>query len=201
MNHTIITVSREWASGGHTIAELTAKKLGIPCYDTQIIKETAQRTGLNEDLVKAAEQKINGSFLYNLVMSVNSERNYFEQIYKTEREIILEHAKQGPCVIVGRGADHVVENKMPTLRVFAYSNMKRRIQRAVENYGLDESKARAEIQKMDRERANYMKTFTGLNWGERINYDIMLNAGYLGEEECSDIIVKLYQDMIEQETT
>lgn len=199
MNHTIITISREWASGGHTIAQLTAEKLGIPCYDTQIIKETAQRTGLTEDLVKEAEQKINGSFLYNLVMSVNSERNYFEQIYKTEREIILEHAKQGPCVIVGRGADHVVENKMPTLRVFVYSNMKRRIRRAMENYGLDEAKARTEIHKMDRERANHMKTFTGLNWGERINYDVMLNAGYLGEEACSDIIVKAYLDLEEQE--
>lgn len=199
MQHTIITVSREWASGGHTVAWLTAEKLGIPCFDTQIIKETAQRTGLKEDLIRDAEQKIGGSFLYNLVMSVNSERNYFEQIYKTEREIILEHAKQGPCVIVGRGADHVVENKLPTLRVFVYSNMKRRIQRAIENYGLDEAKARSEIQKMDKERAIHMKTFTGLNWGERINYDVMLNAGYLSEEMCSDIIVKMYQDLIEQE--
>lgn len=199
MQHRIITVSREWASGGHTVAELTAKKLGIPCYDTQIIKETAQRTGLSEDLIKAAEQKINGSFLYNLVMGVNSERNYFEQIYKTERDIILEHASQGPCVIVGRGADHVVENKMSTLRIFVYSNMKRRIQRAVENYGLEEAKARAEILRMDKERSIHMKTFTGLNWGERINYDIMLNAGYLGEEACSDIIVKAYLDLEEQE--
>ncbi|MBQ8663370.1 MAG: cytidylate kinase-like family protein [Eubacterium sp.] len=199
MQHTIITVSREWASGGHTVAQLTAEKLGIPCYDTQIIQETAKRTGLKEDLIKDAEQKIGGSFLYNLVMNVNAERNYFEQIYKTEREIILEHAKQGPCVIVGRGADHVVENKLPTLRVFVYSNMKRRIQRAINNYGLEEAKARSEIQRMDKERAIHMKTFTGLNWGERINYDVMLNAGYLGEEMCSDIIVKMYQDLIEQE--
>lgn len=199
MQHRIITVSREWASGGHTVAELTAKKLGIPCFDTQIIKETAQRTGLSEDLIKSAEQKINGSFLYNLVMGVNSERNYFEQIYKTERDIILEHASQGPCVIVGRGADHVVENKMSTLRIFVYSNMKRRMQRAVENYGLEEAKARAEILRMDKERSIHMKTFTGLNWGDRINYDIMLNAGYLGEEACSDIIVKAYLDLEEQE--
>lgn len=68
---------------------------------------------------------------------------------------------------------------MPTLRVFVYSNMKRRIQRAVENYGLDEAKARNEILRMDKERALHIKTFTGLNWGDRINYDIMLNAGYL----------------------
>lgn len=195
MEHRIITVSREWASGGHTVAELTAKELGIPCYDTQIIQETAKRTGLSEDLVKEAEQRMTGSFLYNLVMSVNSERNYIEQIYKSEKEIVLEKAAEGPCVIVGRGADFVVAEKLPTLRAFVYSNMKRRIRHAVENYGIDEAKAQKEIIRMDKERSIHMKTFTGLNWGDRINYDIMLNAGFLGEKECARILVQAYKDL------
>lgn len=199
MQKLIITVSREWASGGHSVAELTADKLQIPCYDTQIIQETAKRTGLDSELVKNAEQKISGSFLYNFVRGVNSDRNYFEQIYKTEKEIILEWASKGSCVVVGRGADHIVENKFPTLRVFIYSNMKRRIRHAVENYGIREDKAKDEILRMDKERSIHMKTFTGLNWGDRINYDIMLNAGYLGEEECSNIIVKAYRDLLETE--
>lgn len=199
MEHRIITVSREWASGGHTVAEMTAKKLGIPCYDTQIIQETAKRTGLSEDLVKEAEQRMTGSFLYNLVMSVNSERNYIEQIYKSEKEIVLEKAAEGPCVIVGRGADFVVAEKLPTLRAFVYSNMKRRIRHAVENYGIDEAKAQKEIIRMDKERSIHMKTFTGLNWGDRINYDIMLNAGFLGEEECARILVQAYKDLDEKE--
>lgn len=130
-------------------------------------------------------------------MGVNSERNYFEQIYKAEREIILEKARRGPCVIVGRGADHVVEEKMPTLRAFIYASRKNRIRRAIENYGLDEDKARREIDRMDRERSIHMKTFTGLNWGERINYDIMLNAGFLGEDACSRILEQAYLNMEE----
>lgn len=196
MKKEIITISREYCSGGRTIGQKTAEKLDIPFYDTEIIKETIKRTGLSEKTIENAEQRVTNSFLFNIAMGVNSGINYIEKIYLAEKDIILEKASKGPCIIVGRCADFILKDNFPSLRVFIYSDKKTRMDYAVKHFGVEPANARSVIERSDKERALHSKNFHDKNWGERENYDIMLNSGVLGFDACSDILVKLYQTQI-----
>lgn len=194
MKKEIITISREYCSGGGTIGKKTAEKLGIPFYDTEIIKETIKRTGLSEKTIQDAEQRVTNSFLFNIAMGVNAGINYIEKIYFAEKDIILEKASEGPCVIVGRSADFILKDNFPAIRAFIYADKKVRIEYAKEQFQMEPAAAKAAIERSDKERALHSKNFHDKAWGERQNYDILLNSGALGLETCSDILVKLYQE-------
>ena len=193
MKKEILTISREYASGGRSIGKLTAGKLGIAFYDTEIVKEVVKKTGLSEATIKNTEQRVTNSFLFNIAMGVDAGMNYMQQIYYAEKDIILEKAAAGPCVIVGRSADFILKSGVGSLRAFIYSELEKRMKYAVETYGVEASDARAAITRSDRERTLHSKSFTGLTWGERVNYDVMLNSGALGLEKCSDILAALYR--------
>ena len=192
MKKEIITINREYASGGHYIGGQVAKALGIPLYDTEIIKEAAKLTGLPNELVEESEQRVTNSFLFNLVMNANTTQNYFEKIYLAEKEIILEKASQGPCVIIGRCANFILGKSYSPLRVFVYSNKQHRINYAVKNYNITESEAASLIKKSDHERSLYSQNMLDMVWGKPANYDMMLNSGELGISECSTIITTFY---------
>lgn len=194
METKIITISREYASGGGSIGKMTAKKLDIPCYDTEIIKETMKKTGISEAMIESAEQRVTSSFLFNLAMGVAAERNYMEQIYQAEKEIILEKVSQGPCVIVGRAANFIKKNEIASINAFIYSDLKHRMEYAVRNLNVDEKNVRAVIEKSDKERSLFSRSYYDREWGEKSNYDIMLNTGILGMEKSSDILVNLYEN-------
>ncbi len=192
--NTIITIGRELGSGGRTIGRNVAIKFGIPYYDREIIDKTAEESGLAIDFVKSQEQKI--SAFYKLCMGMsygygNQLLSLSSQIYQAQVKVIKQLAEQGPCVIVGRCADYILKDREDVLRVFVYSDIEHRINRAVNSYGMNELTARKEIQKSDKERARHYNLFTDSIWGSRENYDLMLDSGYLGLDKCADLICQV----------
>lgn len=184
----VITISRQYASGGRTIGKMAAQKLGIPLYDSEIIKDTMKKTGLSEKMVEAAEQRVTNSFLFNLAMGVDEAHNHMKQIEKAEHEIIQGYVKKGNCVIVGRSANFLL-NEKDCLNVFIYSDINERVLYAVKNYGIDEKSARRMIEKTDHERKMHALSFYNKEWGNKNNYDLLLNSGKLGMEKCIELIV------------
>lgn len=184
----VITISRQYASGGRTIGKMVAQKLGIPLYDSEIIKDTMKKTGLSEKMVEAAEQRVTNSFLFNLAMGVDDAHNQMKQIEKAEHEIIQEYVKKGPCVIVGRSANFLL-NEEDSLNVYIYSDVKNRISYATQHYEIDEKNAKIMIEKTDHERKMHALSFYNKEWGNKNNYDLLLNSGKLGIEKCVELIV------------
>lgn len=184
----VITISRQYASGGRTIGKMVVDELQIPLYDTEIIKDTMKKTGLSAEMVEAVEQRVTNSFLFNLAMGVDDAHNHMKQIEKAEHEIIQEYVKKGPCVIVGRSANFVLEEK-DSVNVFVFSDIKDRIAYAVSHYGVNEKQAKVMIEKTDRERKMHAMSFYSKEWGNKNNYELLLNSGKLGIEKCVELIV------------
>lgn len=184
----VITISRQYASGGRTIGKMVAQKLGIPLYDSEIIKDTMKKTGLSEKMVEAAEQRVTNSFLFNLAMGVDDAHNQMKQIEKAEHEIIQEYVKKGACVIVGRSANFLL-NEEDSLNVYIYSDVKNRISYATQHYAVDEKDAKIMIEKTDHERKMHALSFYNKEWGNKNNYDLLLNSSKLGIEKCVELIV------------
>lgn len=184
----VITISRQYASGGRTIGKMVAPKMGIPLYDSEIIKDTMKKTGLSEKMVEEAEQRVTNSFLFNLAMGVDDAHNQMKQIEKAEHEIIQEYVKKGSCVIVGRSANFLL-NEEDSLNVYIYSDVKNRISYATRHYEIDEKDAKKMIEKTDHERKMHALSFYNKEWGNKNNYDLLLNSGKLGIEKCVELIV------------
>lgn len=202
----IITIGRELGSGGRTIGKMVANRLGIPYYDRELIDKTAEKSGLATQYVESSEQRLTNSFLYNLAMGTsygygilqNANRQTLplsEQIYEAQREVITKFANQGRCVIVGRCADQILADREDVFRVFIYADMDRRVQRGIQEYGMAKQTARKEIEKSDKERSRHYNIFTDKNWGDRHNYDLLLNSSKLDYENCAKIICNLAEEM------
>ncbi|MCH5295364.1 MAG: cytidylate kinase-like family protein [Treponema sp.] len=209
----IITISREYGSGGHSIAKMTAEKLGVPFYDSEIIDMAAKDSGLSPDFIKQNEQNISSGWLYTLLLgasyaapgttSVATNHNaamttlpLADQVFNAQRNVIIELAKKGPCVIVGRCADYILRhcediNRDELLNVFVYAPLADKVQRAIEQKGLNPATAEKEVKLIDKRRANHYNTFTERTWGNRIHYDLLLNSSLLGLEKSAELIVEL----------
>jgi cytidylate kinase len=201
----IITIGRELGSGGRTIGKQVASRLGIPYYDRELIEEAVGKSGLCKDFIKANDQKITGSILYNIAMGTSygygilkgADRQTLplaEQIYIAQKEVIESFAAQGSCVIVGRCADHILSDRPDVLRVFIYADREHRLERAVHSYGMTKEEAQKEIVRSDKNRARHYNAFTDKVWGDRHNYDLLLDSGTLGVDRCVDVICRLAQE-------
>lgn len=202
----IITIGRELGSGGRTIGKMVANRLGVPYYDRELIDKAAENSGLTTQYIESSEQRITNSFLYNLAMGTsygygilqNANRQTLplsEQIYETQREVITKFANQGRCVIVGRCADQILADREDVFRVFIYADMDKRVQRGIQEYGMAKQIARKEIEKSDKERGRHYNIFTDKTWGDRHNYDLLLNSSKLDYENCAKIICNLAEEM------
>jgi cytidylate kinase len=186
----IITISREYGSGGHTIGKAVAKELGIEIYDRDIIKAAVSESGLDRAEVEKAEEEItrSGMFLRMISPAAYVDQPYY--IHSIEQRIILEFAMKGPCVILGRCADDTLEKAgIPSLNVFLHASD---IHRAVRIGEMINSKDPSEIQKKmkrtDSARRAYYEQFTGKQWGDSHNYTLCLDSGVLGYDTCVKII-------------
>ena len=190
MKNRIITISREFGSGGRTIGKMVAEKLGIPCYDAEIIQKMADETGFAPEYVKEAGEYSPGSFLSaafsNRMFGPTNEDILWQHQYR----VITELAEKGPCVIVGRCADYILEDKADCLKVFIHADMNFRAKRIVEVYGEREESPEERIK--DKRRAAYHRFYTNMKWGYAQNYDLTLNSGVLGIDNCVDIITSLF---------
>ena len=191
MKNRIITVSREFGSGGRTIGKQVAKELGIPCYDNELIQKIASESGFDEHYVKDAGEYDSGGFL-----SIFSSRAFGDTnadlIWKAQCKIILQLAEKEPCVIVGRCADYILRDKADCLRVFIHADKDFRMNRIIKVYGETDIPTEQRLKEKDKRRAAYHRFYTNMKWGQSKNYDIPLNSGTLGIDKCVDIIKNLY---------
>ncbi len=201
----IITIGRELGSGGRTIGKMVANRLGIPYYDRELIDKAAENSGLATQYIESSEQRVTNSLLYNLAMGTsygygilqNANRQTLplsEQVYDAQKEVITNFANQGSCVIVGRCADQILGERDDVLRVFIYADMKKRVERGIQEYGMAKQTAEKEIERSDKERSRHYNIFTDKTWGDRHNYDLMLNSGKLDYENCARIICSLAEE-------
>lgn len=194
MSKHIITISRQYGSGGRFIGKLLAEKLGIPLYDNELITLAAQKSGYSESIFENVEKTSTHSLLYSLSMFGTTAGVYglplADKVFIVQSEIIKKVASEGPCVIVGRCADYVLKDEPNIVDVFIHSDMESRIKRAVTYYGLSEDKAKDAIVKTDKRRASYYNYYTGLRWGEANNYEISLYSDKIGIDNCVDILHK-----------
>ena len=188
----VITISREYGSGGRYVGRLIADKLGIKFYDKEFVTKIAKETGLSEEYIESNEQKkdslssLNNGYYFGL--------NNADELFIKESELIKEIANKESCVIIGRCADFILKDKENVIKVFIYSNMKDKIKRATEIYELDKEKAEKEIKRIDKLRANHYKYYTGKDWNDNENYDICINSDALGVEKVADLICEIAKE-------
>ena len=192
MKNRVITISREFGSGGRTIGKKVAEQLGIPCYDAEIIQEMVKETGFTPEYVKEAGEYTPGNFLSsafsNRLFGPTNEDILWEHQYK----VITELAQKGPCVIVGRCADYILQDKADCLKVFIHADIDFRARRIVEVYGEREQSPEDRLRDKDKRRAAYHRFYTDMKWGYAQNYHLTLNSGVLGIDQCVKIIASLY---------
>ncbi len=194
MKNKVITIGREFGSGGKYIGELTAKKLGIPIYDQEIIDKIAEITGLEKDYItRFGEYAPSKSvFAYSFVGRNHKGESIEDYLFRIQSKVIIDFAKEGPCVIVGRSADYILRNTADTLNVFIRGDMPEKIKRVVELKEVPENKAASLIRSTDKMRRINYKYYTGHIWGNINNYSIMLNSTRIGIEKCAEIIASVY---------
>ena len=194
MEHVIITMAREYASGGSEIAQTVADKLGIPLYNKELITIAAKKSGLTEEAIAASENQRSGSLIYSLYMMGNT-MPLADQVYILQSNVIKELAEKGSCVILGRCGDYVLRDRKDVLRTFVYAPLENRIAIAKARPDAKDMPDRlweTTLAKHDRARASYYNYYTENHWGEAKNYDLCLNAA-LGREVCADLIVQAAQ--------
>lgn len=191
----IITISREYGSGGKYIGELVAKKLGIPFYDKEIIEKIAEETGFVREFVeKLAEYAPSKSiFAYAFVGRNQAGESMEDFIYAAQRKIILELAEKGDCVIVGRSADYILKGKHETVDVFIHGDKDAKKERICRFHGVIPSDAEKIMRDTDKKRSINYKYYTGETWGDVKNYTVTLNSTQVGVENCADIIAGIYK--------
>lgn len=188
-NQIVITIAREYGSGGRYVGRLIAEKLGINFYDKEFIRKVAEETGLSEDYIEKQEQKRTN--LENLTNGYYFGLNNADELFLKEANIIKDLANKESCVIIGRCADFVLKDKKEVVKVFIYSDEKSKIKRANKYYHLSKDKAEKEIKRINKLRANHYKHYTGRVWNNQENYDICMNSDTLGVEKTAEIIVEM----------
>ena len=199
MNH-IITISREFGSGGRTVGKKVAEQLGIPCYDSELIQKIAEESGFAENYVKEAGEYTPGGFLASALSNRAFGPTNEDILWEIQCHVISELAEKAPCVIVGRCADYVLKDRPNTISVFLKAEMQSKVERAVKYYGVDPQKAEDRIRKADKQRASYYNYYATATWGDVNNYDLCVDTGKLGVEGTAELIarfVELRQAMLE----
>ena len=188
----VITMAREYASGGSEIAQKVADLLGIPLYNKELITIAAKKSGLTEEAIAASETQRSGSLIYSLYMMGNT-MPLADQVYLVQSNVIKQVAEEGPCVIVGRCGDYVLSGRKDVLNVFLYGSEDLRVAQG-QAEGLlpaDKAAALSALHKADRKKADYYLYYTQNHWGQAQNYDLCLNAG-LGADLCAQLIEDAY---------
>lgn len=191
----IITISRQFGSGGHSIAKAVADRLGIAFYDNNLITEVAKQSGLSEEFIRENEEYAShsSSFLYQLAMSTAGTYGYpsvYQKLYEAQTKVIEEIANKEACVIVGRCADYILKDRKDCLHVFVHADNEHRAKHILEKYGPTEKTTAQRIKDKDNKRRNYYRFHTDREWGVAANYHLALDSGALGEALCVELIVK-----------
>ena len=198
MKKCIITIGRQCGSGGHTIGKTVAERLGIPLYDKKLVQIVAERSGLSAETVRREGEYSSASSLFTSVSSRGysaysvSQKDGMvlpDQINAYQIELIKELADKGSCVIVGRCADYILQERRDCFHVFIAGELKDRVARVIEEHGISAAAARSHVKDRDRRRSSYYKHITDQVWGMAANYDLCLNSSKLGIDRCVELIL------------
>jgi len=193
----IITISRQFGSGGREIGSKLAEKLGIPFYDNEIITRAAKESGFAESAFENAEKKATNSLLYSIAMGMSAYGNQElgfanlsldDRIYLAQSNVIRKVADEGPCVIIGRCADYILKDHPNVVHIFIHAAMPFRIERAIRVDGVDKNRAPEIVIKNDKRRANYYNYHSGEKWGLATNYHLSIDSSYLGIDHAVESI-------------
>ncbi len=200
MEKKIITISREFGSGGRTIGRKVAEELGIPFYDKELVEQIAVESGFAPKFVEEhGEHSPTGSFFSYAfapqgVPGIMNGLSTADFLWNIQCSVILQLADQGPCVIVGRNADYILKDRQDALHVYVFADTPYRAERIVRLYGESEKTPEQRLNEKDKRRRVNYQHYTGRTWGQAQNYDLCLDTGVLGEDFCKDVIVKAYKD-------
>ena len=192
MTKRIITISREFGSGGRFIGEEVAKELGIAYYDKNIINEIAEKSGLSPEYIQenAELSPKKGLFAYAFAGRDITGKSIEDMVYEAQRNVILELADKEPCVIIGRNADYILKDRDDVLNVFIHGDAPEKIQRITRLYNVEEQKAVKMMADTDKRRMANYNFYTNQKWGKADNYTLCLNSSQLGYDRCEKIIME-----------
>ena len=192
MEKRIITISREFGSGGRFIGEEVAKKLGIAYYDKNIIGQIAEKSGLSPEYIQenAELSPKKGLFAYAFSGRDITGKSVEDMVYEAQRNIILELAEKEPCVIIGRNADYILKDRDDVMNVFIHGDMPEKIKRITGLYNVKEKEAVKMMADTDKRRRTNYNFYTDQNWGKASNYTLCLNSSQLGYDRCEMIIME-----------
>ena len=200
MANKIYTIGREFGSGGREVGEKLAAKLGIKLYDKELLQQAAKDSGFCEEIFENHDEKPTNSFLYSLVMDTYSVSGYSaapfldmplnHKVFLAQFETIKKIAEKESCVIVGRCADYALSDNPDCINVFIHADLDVRIKNVSRNLNITENKARDIINKTDKQRASYYNYYTSKKWGDSKSYNLSLDAGKLGIDNCVEMILK-----------
>ena len=201
----IITISRQYASGGREIGQKLAKHYGIPFYDNDLITLAAKESGFTERLFNDAEDKASNSLIYSIAMGLNAfgvqgygadAMSIDDKVFLAQSDIIKKVAAEGPCVIIGRCADYVLREKRNVVNVFVWADISSRIKRAVQEYNMAQPKAEENILKVDKKRANYYNYHSDKKWGKADTYNLTIKSDDIGIDNSVECVIKYIESMI-----
>lgn len=197
-NGKIVTITRQYGSGGHEIGKLLAEKLGVSFYDKALITLAAKESGVSPEVFAKADEKMSNSLLYSLSTGLYNYGSGFsvmgdlptnDQLYILQHKIIKEKAENEEFVVVGRCADYILKEYENVVKVFIYADIDARVKRALERHDIEPARARQAVLKTDKNRANYYSFYSGQKWGAPENYDLCLNSTHLSVEQAAQVIV------------
>ena len=194
----VITISRQFGSGGHEVGEKLARQLDVPFYDKALIAMAAKQSGLSEEVFANADEKATSSLLYSMVMGSYSfgarvpginEMPINDKLFIIQSDIIKKAASEGPCVVVGRCADYILREHDNCLNVFVHANKETRIRRSIAKKDCEEKKAADFVTKKDKQRANYYNFYSNKRWDDLQNYDITIDTSRFTLDEAVELLI------------
>ena len=200
---TVITIGRQFGSGGREIGEKLSKAYGINYFDRELLARAAKESGFCEEILQNHDERPTNSFLYNLVIDTYSfgynssafvDMPISQKVFLAQFDTIKKVAEEGPCVIVGRCADYALDGRDNVINLFIYADEDFKIKRVMDIYDLDESKARDMINKKDKQRQSYYNYYTNRKWGKADTYDLCINSSVLGIDGSVKLIKQFVED-------
>lgn len=201
--NTVITIGRQFGSGGREIGEKVADYFGIKCYDKELLSRAAKESGFCEEMIQNHDERPTNSFLYNLVMDTYSfgynassfvDMPISHKVFLAQFDTIKNIADEGPCVIVGRCADYALSDYKNVINLFIFGDEEKKIERIMEKYNLSREKARDMIVKKDKQRQSYYNYYSSKKWGRADSYDLCINSSVLGVEGTVKLITQYVED-------
>lgn len=201
MNKQIVTIARMKGSGGHYVGQLLAQRLGVPCYDSEILRETARKSGFAEKFIEENEEKKPSSLLYSMATGYSAENQPLQQqLFVFQQNTIRELAEQGSCVFVGRCADYALRQREGVVNCFVHAPLESRILRTCERQPVTPAEARQLIQKTDKARSDYSLHFADLPWNDAQRYHLTVDTSLVGIDGAVDAIMEFLRIVAENES-